>query len=163
MNDNELNTVDDLDKLEQQRRSTLSLFIYYFSSWQLGWIATKYFSTIMPIYLYYVFGIVLLLGTLGSIWHLTNIAKITKLIKKNPEFKKVINDERECSLKNKAMAYGFTASIATSAVFLAILALIEAFSYLDTVLITANLVAHVTLVVTILIAAIAYPIMEQQE
>ncbi|PCI61400.1 MAG: hypothetical protein COB35_06305 [Gammaproteobacteria bacterium] len=163
MNTNENSQIAAIEILENKRRATLLVFIYYFSSWQLGWIMTKYFSTAMNTYVYYFFGVLLILGTLGSLWHLNNLFKVSKLLKKHPELNPMINDERSCSLKNKSMAYGFTASIATSALFLAISTVADAFIYTETTLISANLVAHTTLVVTVLASVIAYAILEQQE
>jgi len=148
-----------IEIIEKNRRNSLIGFSLCFSLWQIGQIATLNFKEQLSESLFLFFSIVTLVGSLGAVGLFFYFYKAHRLLKKHPQLCYQVNDERACQLKNKALAYGFSAAIASSSLLLAL-------SFISTHILgnsglTGAFVSHVIMVCTVITSLVAYLILDK--
>lgn len=148
--------VEILEDLESKRRTYLLGFIVFFGMWQLSMLVTMYFKEVLPLSIYFTFGVLLLLGSVGWAWVSFLLFKMSKILKQNPEFCRLLNDEREYNLKYKASFYGLMIVMVLSLALTMVFFLGSVFFGIDFSLFSGQFVAHLTGVTALLSTVIAY-------
>ena len=148
--------VEILEDLESKRKTYLLGFIVFFGMWQLGMLGTWYFKEVLPNSLFIIFGVSLLVGSVGWAWVSFLLLKMSKVLKQNPEFCHLLNDERECNLRYKASYYGLMTTVALSFALTVIFFLGREWFGIEFSVFSGQFVAHLIVVTALMSSVIAY-------
>jgi len=152
-----------IDVLEKRKRKAFTGLLIFFTLWQIGQIAMFNFEHLMSPTVITIFSFIILIGSLGWAAYSVYFVKLNSLLKKHPNICKQLNDERQTLVRYKAMSYGLSTIIGTSALLFAIIFSLNSFFVFDTSLLSGQFVSHLIMIIAVTSSLLAYLLLDKEE